>query len=398
MSKTITHARPRGLKKNEGSAKREAFVQQNSSMKLLGEIITWSAGDGEHLHKDVIAALTGAGLDAKAAREILPRHAFTRAAKKLTEERVIDQVRESGDVIKFQLTRRQMSGDEWKYAKECVLLLNKTTGKIECTANPALEAAAQKELDRCIEARGSSDITKIIQRLFENEADLFPIRDQGGVYFVPQAYAGFIGKVEAFLTGLRGRVNRFPVPADTQQGDKSVQDAIVNGLQLVVAEHEEAVAGFGLETRHDTIERAASRINATRVKVEAYAEYLKDKAAELKESIENANQKLVERVKLLTDERAALPEEQKGRGAIYEFSVVSVIRWMSVNNWTFDEAKKVLGAKLNGQKLSDSTIRAQLAGGESRGDVAKLDKAQVKELTALKDAEIVHVTAKKIAK
>lgn len=381
---TATKIRARGLKKNEKTATREEFVRQVASMKLLGEIITWSAGEGTHLYKDVTQALKDAGLDDKAAREILPRHAFTRACKTLTEQRVIDKVRESGDNITFQLTQRQMSGDEWKYAKEAVLRLNKTTGKITCEAKPALEAAAQKELDRCIEARSSSDITKIIQRLFENEADLFPIRDQGGVYFVPQAYAGFTSKVENFIGKLRGRVNRFPVPANTSQGDKSVQDAIVNGLQLIVKDHEEAVAGFGLETRHDTIERAAERINATRVKIEAYAEYLKDKQDELKSAIEEANKKLLARVKVLTAEREALPPEAQTRGAIFGLSVVSVIRWMSVQNWTFEEAKHAVEKLLTGQRISESTIRAQLAGGESRGDVAKLTKEQIAECNKLK--------------
>ena len=114
----------------------------------------------------------------------------------------------------------------------------------------------------------------MIQRLFEKQADLFPIRPQGGAYFCPAAHAGLVDRVQALLGRLNGRVLRFPVPAGTPEGDRSVRDAVADGLSALIAEHRQAVAAFGEDTRPDTLGRAAERIRRARFKVAGYAEYL----------------------------------------------------------------------------------------------------------------------------
>src|SRR5262249_43252004 len=56
---------------------------------LLGEVITWNAGGVKVKHVALVEALRDAGLDEKVARELAPRHAFTRACRKLGEKRII---------------------------------------------------------------------------------------------------------------------------------------------------------------------------------------------------------------------------------------------------------------------------------------------------------------------
>ena len=65
-----------------------------------------------------------------------------------------------------------------------------------------------------------------------------------------------------------------PVPAGTPHGDRSVKEAVENGLHDLIEEHRKAVAEFTTDTRESTVERAAERIRQTRFKVQAYAEYL----------------------------------------------------------------------------------------------------------------------------
>ena len=373
-----------------------AFAQQHAGVRLLGEVVSWSSGTQTHKHQNVVAALQAASLNEKVARELLPRHAFSRACKKLSDNRVIDVVQDDHDTIRFQFTQRYIeegAGEkEWQYKKECYLALDKQMGRVSCTANKELEQHAQNLLDAAMEERTTADISKMIQRLFDAEADLFPIREQGGVYFVPDRFAAFTDKVESFLRGLGGRVSRFPVPADTRQGDQSVQDAILNGLAGVIHDHEEAVAAFGTDTRPDTLDRAAKKIRDTRTKIEAYAEYLKDKQAELLEAVELANTHLTNKVKMLTEQRAANPttETEGGtRGYIFGYSVTAVIRWCGKNGWSFKQTRRAVDHYTGGGKISDATIRAQLLGGRQpdmpRGEPAPLNEEQVAELVAKQD-------------
>jgi hypothetical protein len=266
--------------------------------RLLGEIITWSASGVRVSHLTLVEALRDSGLDEGVARELAPRHAFARACKKLSEARIIRPVSEDSASIQFQFTAERREEGRYSYELETLLTLEKATGKVSCDL-PGLATVAQEELDRCIAVRTGGDVTRVVQRLFERQADLFPIREQGGAYFVPAEHTHFLEKVEGFLGRLNGRINRFPVPAGTPQGDRSVKDAVAAGLAALIAEHEAAVATFGEDTRPDTLERAAARIRLTRHKVEAYSCYLAEERARLEKDLAEASRKLREKVEAI---------------------------------------------------------------------------------------------------
>ncbi|HEY1187919.1 MAG TPA: DUF6744 family protein [Gemmata sp.] len=253
-----------------------------ASAKLLGEVVTWNVS-GAVKYADLTAALRAAGLDEKVARELAPRHAFTRACKKLSDDRIIRQVDDDGDTITFQFTKESKVGDQYEYALETRLVLDKKSGAVTCEKED-LRAAAQAALDECIAVRTSGDVTTCIQKLFEKHADLFRIREQGGCYFVPERFADFLTKIDGFVRGVNGVLRRFPVPAGTAHGDRSVRDAVADGLKDVIEEHKKAVAEFDIDTRGASFERAAEKIKETRFKVEMYADYL----GELKEQLTGA--------------------------------------------------------------------------------------------------------------
>jgi hypothetical protein len=174
---------------------------------------------------------------------------------------------------------------------EALLTLDKATGAVSCPL-PELATQAQARLDECVEARSGADVTRVIQRLFEREADLFAIRDKGGCYFVPARHSAFLGRVAVFVAGVGGSLRRFPVPAGTPHGDRSVKEAAACGLAALVEEHRKAVASFGEDTRGATLERAAARIREARFKVEAYGACLAEEKGRLEESLALASSEL----------------------------------------------------------------------------------------------------------
>ena len=279
-------------------------------VRLLGEIITWSCAGVRIRHLDLIDALRDSGLDEHVARELAPRHAFARACKKLSEQRIIRPVAEDDTTIRFQFTAEHRDGDRFTYDLETMLTLEKATGNVTCDL-PGLATAAQEELDRCIQARTGGDVTRILQKLFDRHADLFPIREQGGAYFVPREHAPFVDKVQAFLGRLNGAMGRFPVPAGTPAGDRSVTAAVAAGLAALIAEHAAAVARFGEDTRPDTLARAAERIRQARFKVEAYSAYLAEERAKLEADLAAAARQLRAKVEQLgAVEEAAAPSRR----------------------------------------------------------------------------------------
>jgi hypothetical protein len=266
--------------------------------RLLGEVISWNCPPEKVRYRAVIEALRESDLDETVARELAPRHAFSRACRKLARERIIRQVSEDEATITFQFTSEKREGDRFQYELETLLHLDKNTGKVTCPL-PGLATLAQEHLDDCIASRTGSDITRLVQRLFERKADLFPIRDRGGVYFVPQEHAGFVDDVQRFLGKVNGRLARFPVPAGTPHGDRSVKDSVACGIAALIEDHRLAIEGFGTDTRRSTLERAAERIRLTKHKVEAYAEYLVEERARLESALELAADELRRKVAML---------------------------------------------------------------------------------------------------
>ena len=98
--------------------------------------------------------------------------------------------------------------------------------------------------------------------------------------------------MQRFLSRINGQVLRFPVPAGTPEGNRSVKESVAAGLSSLIEEHREAVASFGEETRDDTLTRAADRIRQTRLKIEGYAELLAEEKARLELAVATAQDEL----------------------------------------------------------------------------------------------------------
>src|SRR6478609_5746383 len=91
--------------------------------RLLGEVIAWTCSGVSVTHAALVAALAEAGLDAGVARELAPKHAFTRACKKLCDRRIIRKVAEDEATVRFQFTQESRDGDRFDYTLETLLTL-----------------------------------------------------------------------------------------------------------------------------------------------------------------------------------------------------------------------------------------------------------------------------------
>jgi hypothetical protein len=180
-----------------------------------------------------------------------------------------------------------------------MLVLRKADGEITCDL-PGLATLAREALDEAMGTRTAGDITAVIQRLFTRQADLFPIHEQGGCYFVPERHVALVDRIESFVKRVNGALGRFPIPRGTARGDESVRVSVAAGLEAMIREHERAVEEFGEDTRASTFELAAGRIRDTRHKISSYAEYLGLEKSRLEAAVAVAAGKLRRRVAEIT--------------------------------------------------------------------------------------------------
>lgn len=291
-------AATKNLTRKAQQANGEAFKAKvnGGGHGILGELVSWSIEGVEVRHTDVQKALAAAGLDDKVLRDPQFRHAFSRACHKLEDERLIRLFDEDEDKMEFQFTKEVKAAAGLDYVKETMLILDKRTGKITC-AIADLAAKATEAMTKEIEFRTSSDITRLVQRLFDRQdADLWPARKHGGVYFVFAAKEAFVSQVDQFITGLGGEMSRWPIPAGTDRGNRSVGDAVKDGMEARLYEYEAAVEKLCLASRKDTIEGIAEAIESARFKADCYKEFLGDSHAKLEKAIAKLDARLKKKI------------------------------------------------------------------------------------------------------
>lgn len=281
---------------NTRKAKQQEYLDAVSGAPTWGEIVTWDA-KGPHQHKAVVQALADSGLDPALAREFAPKNAWTRAARKLSNERLIEEWKADGDEIMFQFTRSMLTEHGIDHKEETKVTLDKQTGRITCP-DESIRELAQQTLDRCMEERTTSDVSSMVKRMFQGEAELVPLpNSNGGVFFVPVEHSGFTEKMHAFLSKLGAPgIGRWPIAKGTAHGDGMVCEAVSTHLQVAIAEYETAVAEFGATTSIRKIETTAERIKLARAKVESFASYLGEERETLEASLERLNEALCVKV------------------------------------------------------------------------------------------------------
>lgn len=298
--------------KTRNVRRNSVVAELNQSTRLLGNVITWDGPYGEVVkHKTVVQALKDSGLDEKFAREFDSKTAWSRAYRKLEgEDGLIEVVRSDKDEAVFQFTRKFLienattNETELEYRKEVFLRLDLSTGKVSST-NTDLASQAQELLDRAVEDRTVSDITGILKKIFAQQADLPSLRGAGGVYLVLNEHIPLLEKAEQFVAklGAGWRVNRFPVPEGTSYGDQAVQTAVEDYLRDMINNHKKNIEGFTLSTRSGSIEQKVEALNETRIKIEAYAQYLGDLKDKLLEEVLDGQKLLLKTINDLSEQR-----------------------------------------------------------------------------------------------
>lgn len=274
------------------------------SCDLLGYVITWDMA-GSHSVSAIRDALRSAGLDEDLCKDLLLAQAFKRALRQLDKESLIDQVSRVDDKVHFQMTGRQIINEELMFHRQAVLVLDLSTGDItsgDGLPNEKMVGEARMLLDSAMEQRTGCDISRYIQRLFESNADMFPLNPKKGVtYFVPIEHFLLLEKIGNFVKDLGGTLPCWPVPVGTERGNASVKSAVESGLTTMAAELEAALSSWGKTTREDTKKRMWAKVEKLEFKLRAYSGYLQDRSGAAHNAVVELRRSILDKVKAIEE-------------------------------------------------------------------------------------------------
>jgi hypothetical protein len=269
-----------------------------NKLSNMGTIVSWEAPK-EISFDELTTAVLKAGFDSKYSREMAPRNAFSRAARDLADARVIRKLDEDDTEVRFQFTKEYMAANLIRYDFECMMWLHKEHGTIRTDTTDAQELVdqAQALVYEHQGKRNRSDITRMIQRIFEDrKGDLISLHPNGGTYFVPDTHKDLVEQVRLLLTELGGKLNPFVISFGDPNTSASVAEAMADHLIQQIDEFRKTCESFSPDTSATVIARRTETIAAMRDKLQGYQALLSGYSEQIAAEIDKAENAIVEAI------------------------------------------------------------------------------------------------------
>lgn len=291
----------------------EVFSQQEGQ---LGDVASWKV-PAEVTLKELRAGLVRAGLDEGLASDMAPRNALRRALREMSKNRVIRKLKQDGEILSFQINQEKRENGHLEFPYEADVELNVTTGALGGT-DGSIVTQARTLLDEHLEKRVTSDLTRLVQKVFDSrKAALIPIREQGGAYFVPDQHHDLIESCRVLLKAIGGNLRTFSVRLGSEDTAASVAESMTDYLLGLIGEFNKSCEEVTGDSQKRVSTKRFSEIGDMKSKLSCYRGLLRGFADQIETSINDAEKALIAKLAI-----KATPEEIHGpNGEQEEFHV-----------------------------------------------------------------------------
>jgi hypothetical protein len=273
-------------------------VSETTPTGQLGTIVSWRVPSSVAFGL-LQKALATSGFDADLASELQPAHALSRALNEMRKGRVIRRTGREDDLIGFQFTKEWLDehAKEIMYDREAHLTLDVKTGAVACKDSEEIAERARELLAEHNAKRLTSDLTRLLHRIYTAyKADLIPIREQGGAYFVPDMHDALVNQTYTLLEAIGGKLRRFQVRLGSAETAESVANSMSEYLTQLIEEFRDTCESVTGDSRKDVIENRVGTIGDLRRKLDLYRGLLSGYAEAITEQVETAEVELMRKL------------------------------------------------------------------------------------------------------
>lgn len=216
------------------------------STSRSGEIVTWRVRNVFVERQELLKALRKHGLNAHVLEPKKGTY-LQRAIHQCTQDDVIRPIGEDADCISYAIVGEtaDLGLRSWYGEMRESVTLDKKTGALSFRHQSALSDRIRNQLSVGSGKLLSVDVGRVIRRVLEGDASGKPLRDTGGVYFVPFTHFRRIDALEAALSeavtgaGQQARVLRFKVVMDVRSASDLIsvlEESFNNNTERLVSE------------------------------------------------------------------------------------------------------------------------------------------------------------------
>lgn len=291
--------------KEQLQALKGIYEDGNVNFPILGYFSFWNVCNVSIKQNEFKAMLKIVGIDEKYAVSHNYRSAVIRAFRNMEEQRIIRRADENPHCLVYQFTAETKEGTgqdaSLKYDTETRIVIDKVVYHQDADFAKCISACREdiklKVVEHFNEEKTkykSADITRYIQKIFRDNADLCALRDQGCVYFVPAMYRTIIDKVMHLvqLLGSDCAFDSVPVP-DVASSRKVVGNSFCRELEQLFKNLDseiQEVADGEKDRGQKWADNMKRRISDVKARIGLYADVIGVRASEFDKNFDTLMQ------------------------------------------------------------------------------------------------------------
>lgn len=255
---------------------------------MHGFIVTWSP-PSECTREAARAALAGVGASVDLADEVTSSSAALRRAAVETAHKIKGVAgRVNGRT--WQVSNTVRIGHAIEYARDSVASVDGAGVDLKILDHGQTAGLLAQEFQHARATMVAGEISGVVVKLFKRSPmwfDLVPLRDRGGVYFVPAFASDLLEAARGFVEGVGGTFRSYRVewmPGD--QTEKAVAESVAEHLRAIVDEFRQNMLEAAQGKRAaSALARRVERARELRGQIEAYEALLGGLSASLKAQV-----------------------------------------------------------------------------------------------------------------
>lgn len=291
---------------------------ESASAKILGHVCWWNIRNVRLQHWAFRNLVSGASLNAdKYAKHHTWRLALSRALAHMSDRMgaILEIVSADGNRIVIQATdKRLVSGEvnpEHRYEKRATVVIRQGENLLENfgeyggDGNPQILGSIITGFNEERALARTPDVTAFVQAVFKAEADILPLRDSGGCYFVPAGFQETMQAVSAVVNQVGGEAGFQSIPMIDQAESRDIVSGaaaseIRRMCEELVSDIDAVVKGEKTAGKRWYLNRAEG-IKEIQNRIGIYSPVLDESLESLRSSVDTVQDELFKTRKLTID-------------------------------------------------------------------------------------------------
>jgi hypothetical protein len=282
---------------------------QGQDVPIVGWMVWWSTRNVDINMEELQEALKSCGIDAKYAAEHNYLATFKRALKQMETQRIIRIISNNSMTLKCQFTQETIKDEEgqevFDYDRETVVVIDKVnyrkTKNFESSILQCRDDIKKVLVEHFMKEKtryNSQDITRYVQNILRNGADIISLRDQGCLYYVPvgnKELLESLDKLIGMVSNNAGQFDYMPLP-DVQKSRDMVTSAVTNNIENAFKMLEKEIDDKSKQT--DTVSvnwknTRIQKIQRIQERLQKYQELLGDKSSDFNKNVKSLEEEVM---------------------------------------------------------------------------------------------------------